>query len=92
MSNSVIAERPAVKAAPTATVEVWIVVDENGDSAVGPDQAAALASYDEHVGRDDDSPVGLRFARVTLTVPLPVTAELTGTVPVDDTPATLAVA
>jgi hypothetical protein len=60
----------------TATVEVWVVVDENGDSAIGADQTAALAAYDENIGRDDDTPVGLRFAKVTVAVPLPTTFEL----------------
>lgn len=75
----------------TVQVEMWCVVDENGDTAVGADQAAALAAYDENVGRDDDNPVGLRFVKATVTVPLPVTAELTGTVPADDDTATLSV-
>ena len=51
-----------------------------------------LASYDENIGRDDENPVGLRFARIMLTVPSPVTIELTGIVPVDDSAATLAIA
>ena len=42
----------------TCTVEVWVVTDENGDSAVGIDQAAALAKYDEDVGRDDEDAAG----------------------------------
>lgn len=75
----------------TATIEVWAVIDENGDSAVGRDQAEALASYDEHIGRDDDNPVGLRFVKATLTIALPVVVELTGVVPAEG-PATLAVA
>ncbi len=75
----------------SAAVEIWVVVDENGDSAVGPDQSAALAAYDENVGRDDDNPVGLRFVKIAVSVPLPETIELAATVTAEES-ASVAVA
>ncbi len=59
-----------------ATVEIWVVVDENGDSAIGTDPTTAIAAYDENIGRADDSPVGLRFAKVLVKVPVPAPFEL----------------
>ena len=62
----------------TAQVEVWVVVDENGDYAVGADDDGAYDAYDETVG---GTRLARRAVKVTLTVPLPETVELTGTAP-----------
>lgn len=63
-----------------AEIEVWIVVDENGDYTVGADLDSAAERYGEDVGGDNGS-LGIRHVKVTLKVPLPKPIELTGEVP-----------
>lgn len=77
--------------AKTVQVEVWVVIDENGDYDIGPDAETATENYGNNVG-DLTSVNGFRTVKVTLTVPLPVVTELTGTVPDFGTPGELAVA
>jgi hypothetical protein len=67
----------------TTQVEVWVLVDANGDYAVGRDAADAREDYDNDIGNDVDEMGGFRLVKVLLTVPLPVVVELSGTVPAD---------
>lgn len=69
-------------AQPTTTVEVWIVVDSCGDYVVAKDEADLNDVYESDIQALGDAE-GLRRVKVTLTVPLPVVVELSGTVPAD---------
>lgn len=76
---------------PTATCEIFVCIDSEGQYAVGTDADLARQAYEEDVGCLNEQD-GFRLVKVTLTVPLPKAVELTGTVPSDDTDATLDVA
>jgi hypothetical protein len=62
-------------------IEVWVIVDENGDYSTGHDQESAGTAYDDNIG--SASGTARRAIKVMLSVPLPVPVELTGTVPVE---------
>ena len=64
----------------TTTVEVWILVDSNGDYAIAKDSSDLADAYEQDIQACSDAE-GLRRVKVTLTVPLPEPVELTGTVP-----------
>jgi hypothetical protein len=66
---------------PTQEIEVWVLVDENGDAVADVDQGTLAERYEDAIGADPS--VARRVIRVVLTVPLPVTAELRGTVPAE---------
>lgn len=68
-------------------LEIWIVVDEGGDYAVGKDQDAACEAFDQEIGGTTPR----RQVKVTLKVPAPVAIELTGEVPAEPTGGTLTV-
>jgi hypothetical protein len=74
----------------TTEVTVWVLVDSCGDYAVAKEADGLNDAYEQDIGSISDAE-GLRRVKVTLTVPLPVVVELTGTVPADG-PAALAVA
>lgn len=57
-------------------VEVWVVVDADGDYAVGKDEDEATSAFEENVGGSG----GRRCVRITVRVPLPKPIELTGVV------------
>lgn len=63
----------------TKQIEVWILIDENGDYATGVDAEEAACEYESDIGCGDDT--AKRLIKVTLNVPLPVVVELTGDVP-----------
>ncbi len=71
-------------------VEVWVLVDSNGDYAAGSSQEQAKEHYEHDVQPVADTD-GFRLVKVTVSVPLPQTAELTGSV-ADDGPAVLTAA
>jgi hypothetical protein len=73
----------------TTQVEVWVLVDENGDAVASCDQDCLSDLYEEKIGTDHAT--GRRVVKVVLTVPLPRPVELSGTVP-EEGEATLAVA
>jgi hypothetical protein len=75
----------------TCQIEVWVVVDENGDYAAGNDEDGCRAAYGEIIEEDGLNIKAHRCIKVTLTVPLPVTVELTGTVPAIGEPSGLKV-
>lgn len=66
-------------------VEVWVVVDEAGNSSQGPTRADAWTRYEEETGWDEDSPVGLRWAQIVVLIPEPMAVVLSATVPELDT-------
>jgi hypothetical protein len=67
----------------TATVELWVVVDENGDYAIGATQDEAHERYSEDIG----AACATRVLNVKLAVPHPKPVEITGTVPEEASPA-----
>lgn len=66
----------------TKQIEVWILIDENGDHEVGPTVEDAGSRWDENVSGGTD--VGRRMIKVTLNVPLPKHIELTWTVSAEE--------
>lgn len=64
----------------TMQVEVWVVVSEGEDYAVGVDEESAAEAFESNVANLTDAG-STRRIRVTLTVPVPKPVELTGTVP-----------
>jgi hypothetical protein len=70
-------------------VEVWVMVDEGGDYAVGVDETTACDSYDQDIGGGTD--VAKRMVKVVLSIPKPATITLTGTVPAQPSNGTLSV-
>lgn len=71
----------------TKTLEVWVVVDADGDYAVGTDEETACDAFDSEVGGNH----GRRVVKMSVTVPLPAVIELTGEVPAEPEPAALKV-
>jgi len=63
------------------TVEIWLIVDQAGDTAIGTDEEQAAENYRDDIGGDGP----LAFYRLTLNVPLPRVRQLAATVP--DAPA-----
>jgi hypothetical protein len=72
-------------AAVKTEVECFVLVDPNGDWAVGADADAARQSYADNIGALEECD-GFRLVCVKLTVPLPRVVELTGLVPVVEEP------
>lgn len=66
----------------TTTVEVWVLVDEDGNYVASHDVDRLCEEYDDVIGGDRDS-TSFRRIKVTLTVPLPKPVELTGVVPAE---------
>ena len=69
-------------------VEVWVVVDANGDYAVAKDAESANTAFDEDIGRGEAC---TRMVKITLTVPVPKPVELVGIVPEEANAGTLTV-
>lgn len=65
----------------TIEVEAWVVVDENGDHAVGSSSEAAAERYGEEIG--DPAGLATRLVRVVLTIPAPQPITLRGVVPAE---------
>ncbi len=65
----------------TTTCEVWIMVDEAGDYVVAVQESDLADRYAEDI-QDIGNAGGLRRIKIVVTVPLPVTVELVGVVPV----------
>jgi hypothetical protein len=75
----------------TTTIEVWVVIDEDGDYAAGTTDEDAATKYRDEIGEPDLGTKGMRRVKVTLTIPLPEPIELAATVAAEKT-ATVAVA
>lgn len=69
------------------TLEVVVLVDANGDYAVGTSAEDAANKYGDEIGAVNGE-LGLRLVELTVTVPLPETivAEVTVPDPGDETP------
>jgi hypothetical protein len=63
----------------TTQIEVWAVIDEDGDYAVGACCDSAAERYAEDVGGDAGTR-GIRRVKLLVTVPLPEPIVLTGEV------------
>lgn len=59
----------------TTDLEVYVVVDAQGDWACGSNETIARERYEEEIGSLGDSD-GFRLVRVRMSVPLPETAEI----------------
>ena len=57
-------------------IELWVVVDNEGDYAVGNDEDSAHETYNDSIGG-----VTTRTIKLRLNVALPTVVELVGTVP-----------
>ena len=68
--------------AKTMQVEVWVIVSEGEDYAVGVDEEAAADAFENDVGEIKEAGATRRI-RVVLTVPVPETVTLTGDVPAE---------
>lgn len=60
----------------TKQIAVWVMVDSDGDYAVGIDADNAADNYDQEVNANS----GRRLVKVLVTVPLPVPLEATATI------------
>jgi|HubBroStandDraft_6_1064221.scaffolds.fasta_scaffold251313_3 hypothetical protein len=74
----------------TTECEVWILVDADGNHSVGTDAERARGDYTDQIGALEETE-GFRMVKVTLTVPMPVVPELTGSVPAIGEPSRLQV-
>ncbi len=61
-------------------VEMTVLVDANGDYAIGRDADEARANYTDQIGNLEDTD-GFRLVVVKLSVPCPAPVELKGTAP-----------
>ncbi len=68
-------------------IEVWVVIDEDGDYAVGKDRESAAESFESDIGFNNEN--GTRRVKLTVSVPLPEAIELTGTVATVEEPGEL---
>lgn len=66
----------------TMQVEVWVVVDEDENYDVGGSEEQAVERFVENVGEVGEAGATRRI-KVLLTVPVPETVTLTGTVPAE---------
>lgn len=64
----------------TAEIEVWVIVDADGDYRVGACEDDAVETYDHDIGL---ASIATRRVKVVLTVPLPYAPTLTGVVPAE---------
>jgi hypothetical protein len=70
-------------AATYKTIEVWVVIDQDGDYAAGADRTAADEQFEATVN-DFASSDGIRRVRVSVRVPLPTVLEVSAEVSEDD--------
>lgn len=61
-----------------ASIDIWVLMDAQGDYGVGRDEDDVHNNYTDNVG---DMPSGTRLIKVKLSVPLPSVVEMTGDVP-----------
>lgn len=63
-------------------IEVWVVIDEDGDYAAGTGREDAETAFEDSIGFSNEK--ATRRVRVTVKVPLPKPLEVVGTVVEDD--------
>lgn len=68
--------------------DVVVLIDSNGDYAVGKDSDSAVEQYETDIGNLSDSG-GYRLINLTVNAPLPEQVELAATIPAADGKATL---
>lgn len=68
-----------------ADVEIWVVLDAEGDYGVGRDEQAAMQNYDDEIGGDLTT-LAYRKARVVLKMPQPQTLGVVVTIPTEPEP------
>jgi hypothetical protein len=73
------------------TLEVWILVDSDGDYVASHDADALNGMYADELQELEEA-AGIRRIKVTLTVPLPTPIELTGEVAAEPVAGVLKVA
>lgn len=61
--------------------EAVMVVDENGEHAVGKDREQAWEAYCNDIGWDESSPVGLRWVELVIKATAPEPVRIVGNVP-----------
>ncbi len=66
-------------AAEMVAVEVWVMIDEDGDYAIAKDNDELAAAYDGDIGGDRDT-LCTRRVKITVNVPKPRPVELVATV------------
>lgn len=71
-------------------IEVFIVIDQDGDYGVGAGDSDAREAYENDHGELSEQD-GFRTYRIKLTVPLPRVVTVSGVVEDTETPATLKV-
>lgn len=65
------------------TLEIWVIVDENGCFEVAPENKDTAAErYNDTHG--EDATLGKRFVKVSVSVPVPEPIEVEATVPDDE--------
>lgn len=74
----------------TIDVEVFVLVDEQGDYIASHDSAQLKEVYEQQV-RELDGTMGTRIVRLVLTVPIPTEIVIKATVPCTEQPATVSV-
>ncbi len=72
-------------------VEVWVLIDSNGDYVASDDADLLNERYEERV-QEVSAAEGTRRIKITLKVPLPAVIELTGTVATVEEPGELTAA
>jgi hypothetical protein len=63
---------------PTATAEIWLMIDDDGDYVATHDVDRLTDEYTDNIG---GSATNTRTIKLSLTVPLPYTVEISGAVP-----------
>jgi hypothetical protein len=63
--------------------EIWVLTDTNGDYAVGIDADEARVKYEEQIGELAVCD-GFRLVKVSLSVPLPSVAEVSGSIDIPE--------
>jgi hypothetical protein len=69
-------------------IEVWVLVDSDGNAVAHTDRDSIAELYDEQIG--GESAMARRLVKLSLKIPVPAEVALTGTVPDDGSPAVLA--
>lgn len=73
------------------TVEVWVLIDEDGDYEVGASAEEAATRYADTVAQPDGER-GMRRVKLAVRVPLPTPIELSGEVACEEAGAGLTAA
>ncbi len=64
----------------TTTVEVWVLIDDEGNHVASHDAGLLNDLFEEHIQELSDAG-GLRRVKLTITVPLPEVIEIEAEVP-----------